>query len=135
MYGGRIDKDIVKECSICQSSRKMSPAAPLYPCARPEKPWMRVHLDCARPFEGKMFPLIIDAYSKWLDIHTTISATTIELLRKSFSYLDLPEVIVSNNAATFTSDEFSEFVKSTMEFDTYLTIWHRMALQNKLCRL
>ena len=112
-----IDKDIefcVKECAICQSSRKMPPVAPLHPWVRPEKPWMRVHLDYAGPFEGKMFLLIIDSYSKWLDVHPTsssTSATTIELLRKSFSYLGLPEVIVSDNAATFTSDEFSEFVK------------------------
>ena len=33
------------------------------------------------------------------------------LLRKSFSYLGLAEVIVSDNATTFTSAEFAEFLK------------------------
>ena len=104
----------VKECSTCQSSRKMPPSAPLHPWARPQKPWSRVHIDYAGPFEGKMFLLISDAYSKWLEVHptnTSTSATTIELLRKSFSYLGLPDVIVSDNATIFTSAEFAEFLK------------------------
>ena len=92
----------------------MPPSVPLHPWARPEKPWSRVHIDYAGPFEGKMFLLISDAYSKWLEVHptnTSTSATTIELLRKSFSYLGLPDVIVSDNATTFTSAEFAEFLK------------------------
>ena len=104
----------VKECSICQCLRKMPPSAPLHPWARPEKPWSRVHIDYAGPFEGKMFLLITDAYSKWLEVHctnTSTSAVTIELLRKSFSYLGLLEVIVSDNTGTFTSTEFAEFLE------------------------
>ena len=56
-----------------------------------------------------------DAHSKWLKVHmttTTTSAVTIELMRKSFASLGLPEVIVSDNATTFTSSEFAEFLKS-----------------------
>ena len=45
-------------------------------------------------------------------ITTTTSAVTIELMRKSFASLGLPEVIVSDNATTFTSSEFAEFLKS-----------------------
>ena len=92
----------------------MPPSAPLHPWARPEKTWSRVHIDYASPLEGKMFLLITDAYSKWLEVHctnTSTSAVTIELLRKSFSYLGLPEVIVSDNAGTFTSAEFAEFLE------------------------
>ena len=103
----------VKECVVCQTSRKSPPVAPLSPWAWPEKPWSRVHIDYAGPFKGKMFLLLIDAYSKWLDVHITDSSTsntTIELLRKSFAALGLPEVIVSDNATAFTSREFTEFL-------------------------
>ena len=75
---------------------------------------MRVHIDFAGPVEGKMFLLIVDAYSKWLEVHatsTSSSAATIELLRKSFAVLGLPEVFVSDNATTFTGEEFAEFLK------------------------
>ncbi len=50
---------------------------------------------------GKMFLIMSDAHSKWLEVHmttTTTSAVTIDLVRKSFASLGLPEVIVSDNA-------------------------------------
>lgn len=117
MWWPGMDKDIelcVKECTVCQSSRKMPPVVPLHPWARPEKPWSRVYIDYAGPFEGRMFLLLIDAYSKWLEIHPTASSTstaTIELLRKSFTALGLPEVIASDNVLSFSSTEFEEFLK------------------------
>ena len=60
-----------------------------------------------------MFLLMINVYLKWLDVHVTNSSTstaTIELMRKMFSSLGLPETIVSDNAAVFTSEEFTEFL-------------------------
>ena len=79
----------VKQCTICQSSRKMPPVTPW---DRTDKPWSRVHIDCAGPLEGKMFLLIIDSHSKWLEVHATSSSTsaaTIELMRKAFASLGL----------------------------------------------
>ena len=104
----------VKQCTICQSSRKMPPVAPLHPWVRTDKPWSRVHIDYAGPLEGKMFLLIIDSHSKWLEVHATSSSTAaekIEMIRKSFASLGLPEVVVSDNVATFTSEEFALFLK------------------------
>ena len=112
-----MDREIeqcVKRCTVCQSSRKDPPVAPLHAWSWPEKPWTRVHIDYAGPMEGKMFLVIVDAHSKWMDIHITNSSTssvTIELLRKTFAALGLPEVVVSDNATTFTSTEFSDFLK------------------------
>ena len=112
-----MDKDIetyVKKCTICQTTRKDPPAAPPHPWSPPEKPWTRVHIDYAGPLEGKMFLLITDAHSRWLEIHptnTSTSSATIELLRKSFASLGLPEVLVSDNGIAFKSSEFSEFLK------------------------
>ena len=63
---------------------------------------------------GKMFLIMSDAHSKWLEIHMTTltsSSTTINLMRKSFATLGLPEVIVSDNSTTFTSEEFSQFLQ------------------------
>ena len=52
-----------------------------------------------------MFLIIVDTYSKWMEVHATsssTSATTFELLRKSFASLGLPEVLVSDNDTPFT---------------------------------
>ena len=86
----------------------------MHPWSWPDRPWSRIHVDYAGPFEGKMFLLIIDAHSKWLEVHMTNSSTstaTIEPLRKTFACLGLLDVVVSDNATTFISNEFSEFLK------------------------
>ena len=112
-----IDEQIencVKECNECQLSRKSPPPVPMHPWSWPDRPWSRIHVDYAGPFEGKMFLLIMDVHSKWLEVHMTDSSTstaTIELLRKTFACLGLPDVVVSDNATTFTSNEFGEFLK------------------------
>jgi hypothetical protein len=104
-----IDEELekcVKCCETCQENRKSPPVAPMHAWSWPDKPWARVHIDYAGPFMGKMFLLLIDAHSKWLEVHMTTSstsATTIALMRKTFASLGLPEVIVSDNAANFTS--------------------------------
>ena len=104
-------ENCVEEYGLCQQSRKIVPVVPLHPWVWLVKPWSMIHIDYAGQFEGKMFLLAIDAHSKWLEVHVTNSATlltTIELLRKSFACLGLPDV---DNAAIFTSDEFNDFLK------------------------
>ena len=107
-------EECVKTCATCQTNRKTPPVIPLHPWAWPNKPWIRVHIDYCGPFQGKMFLLLIDVHSKWLEVHMTnssSSATTISLMRKSFATLGLPKVIVSDNATNFTSEEFECFLK------------------------
>ena len=71
-----------------------------------------MHIDYAGPLTGKMFLLMIDSHSKWLEVHTTASTTsTATLMRKSFANLGLPDTFISDNATTFPSEEFAEFVK------------------------
>ena len=60
-----------------------------------------------------MLLVVIDAYSKWLDVAIINSATstaTIDSLRRMFATHGIPESIVSDNATVFTSEEFTEFV-------------------------
>ena len=104
----------VRSCEICQVHRKSPPVAPMHAWSWPSKPWTRVHIDYAGPFMGSMFLVVVDAHTKWIEVHKTSSssaASTISLLRKTFATLGLPEVIVSDNASNFTSEEFAEFLK------------------------
>ena len=67
-----LDKDvegIVKSCQSCQAVKSAPNSAPLHPWVWPEHPWQRVHIDFAGPFKGRMFFLLIDAHSKWPEIH------------------------------------------------------------------
>ena len=84
MWWPNIDKDTenkVKSCSICQVSRPLPSSVPLQPWSWPDKPWSRLHVDYAGPIKNIV---IIDAYSKWIDVFPVVSAnseTTTEKLR------------------------------------------------------
>nr|XP_023691255.1 uncharacterized protein K02A2.6-like [Paramormyrops kingsleyae] len=73
-----------------------------------------LHMDYAGPFMGHMFLILIDAYSKWMDVYpvkSATSATTIDCLRQSFCSQGLPEMLVSDNGSCFVSAEFKEFTQ------------------------
>ena len=113
----KIDKDIeakVKECQTCQLVRPANPPETIQPWKWPTKPWLRLHLDYAGPVHGKMYLILVDAHSKWLEVRQTNTATssvTITHLRSIFSVHGLPEVVVTDNGTVFTSAEFGEYLK------------------------
>jgi len=114
----KIDADIdakVKACRTCAVAGPAPPPTVLHPWEWPKQPWSRIHVDYAGPFLSKMFLVIVDSHSKWIDVHITNScntATTIEKLQCTFASLGLPEIIVSDNGPSFASTEFSAFLKS-----------------------
>ena len=103
----QLDNDIVhqvRNCHKCQSNRFTPPKAPLHPWEYTSRPWARIHIDHAGPFLGKTFLVIIDAYSKWIDVqsvNSTSAECTISKLRTLFATHGLPEQIVSDNGAGF----------------------------------
>ena len=63
---------------------------------------------------GDMFSLIIDAHSKWLDIHCVNSATssvTKDKMRSTFASHGLPDIVVSDSGSNFVSSEFKSFLQ------------------------
>ena len=106
-------EDVVKRCTYCLEHRNAPPHAELHPWEWPDKPWHRVHIDHAGPIKGHYFLIIVDAYSKYVEIFPTTSlttATTIKLLRTCFARWGLPVVLVSDNAPCFSSEEFKYYI-------------------------
>ena len=114
----RIDKDIenfVHTCEECQKTQPSPPKAPLQFWSWPSRPWSRLHIDYAGPFENKMFLILVDAHTKWREIFpttTSTSTTTITKLRQIFAQFGVPKNIVTDNGSCFTSTEFKNFLKS-----------------------
>ncbi|XP_053395713.1 uncharacterized protein K02A2.6-like [Mercenaria mercenaria] len=117
MWRLNVDTDIeckVKNCVPCQQNRSPMAKTPPNPWRCPGKPWQRIHIDYAGPFMNKMYLIVVDAHSKWLEVITmasTTSESTINALRYLFSSYGLVEEIVSDNGPQFVSAEFQNFVK------------------------
>ena len=106
-------EEFVRQCDPCQRSRHLPAAVPIQPWEWPQRPWSRLHADYAGPFQGHMFLIVVDAHSKWVEVKAvknSTSATTIEHLRSIFATHGLPELLVTDNGATFTSSECKEFL-------------------------
>lgn len=55
---------------------------------------------------GKMFLIVVDAHSKWLEVipmATTTAEKTLEALRTLFAQYGLPRRLVSDNGPQFTA--------------------------------
>lgn len=108
-------KDIqnnLNNCSSCKKFHNNPPKAKNMPLPLAIKPWERIHIDYAQ-WQGFNFLLIVDAYSKWVEIirmMNTSSNSTIEALRDLFWRYGLPETLVSDNGPQFTSKVFYEFM-------------------------
>ena len=107
-------ESVVRSCQDCQSVRNAPATAPLHPWLWPTKPWQRIHIDFAGPFQGRMYLLVIDAHSKWpeiVEMRSTTAYKTVEELRKLCAAYGLPEQVVSDNGPQFVSEEFTKFIK------------------------
>ena len=112
-----LDHDIEqvgKECNVCQQHAHLPVKAPIHICEWPKNLWDRVHVDYSGPIQASLILVLIDAYSKWIEVHVVCSSTsgvTIEHLSQIFARHGLPKYIVSDNGSCFTCEEFSKFVK------------------------
>ncbi|XP_029139137.1 uncharacterized protein K02A2.6-like [Protobothrops mucrosquamatus] len=115
-----LDKDIeaqVHSCHICQQSRPEMPHAPVHQWETTQAPWFRIHVDFAGPFQGQLFLIVVDSHSKWLEVTlvpTMTTARTIQELRRIFATHGLPDLMVSDNGAQFTTAEFQSFLRANM---------------------
>ncbi len=72
-----------------------------------------MHVDFARPVEGKMLLIVVDAHSKWPEVavmHSTTAEKTVVKLGEMFSRFGYPEQLISDNEPQFTSHEFAVFL-------------------------
>ena len=106
-----LNKDIenlCKSCSVCQKTQSNPSKGALQPWSIANKPWDRIHIDFLGPIKGKYCLIILDAYSKWLEVAVMSSITstqTIDKLRNLFSRYGLPKLLCSDNGIQFVSEE------------------------------
>ena len=112
-----IDQDItdyVTSCKNCLAVRPLPPQNSTVEWPIPNAKWSRIHIDHFF-FENIIYFIAVDARSKYIEciiVKNVSSQETIEKLRYIFSRNGLPDTIVSDNASSFTSYEFKEFLST-----------------------
>ena len=84
-----------------------------------------MHADYTGPYLGHMVLILIDAHSKWMEVHMTklsTSLVTIEKMRSTFATLGLPEQLVTDSGPSFMSGE------STVHEEQWSTPHHDIPL-------
>lgn len=103
----------VSGCKLCQEARPALPRAPVREWEAPRAPWSRLPIDLVGPFQGQNLLIVVDAYSKWLEVilmASTASEAIMRALWKIFATHGLPDLVVFNNGPQFTSAPFEVFL-------------------------
>ncbi|XP_035896692.1 uncharacterized protein K02A2.6-like [Anopheles stephensi] len=119
VYWPGIDTDIertAKSCCECARQATSPPKFSNHHWQYPNNPWDRIHVDYAGPIFGTMLLIVVDAFSKWVEVkptQSTTTAATIQLLDDLFAAYGAPVTIVSDNGTQFTSSEFKAFLQQS----------------------
>lgn len=104
---------VAKSCAECAKHAHAPVQFREHHWEYPTAPWQRIHIDYAGPVAGNMLLIIVDSYSKWLEVRvtkSTTSAATSRILDDLFAAFGAPVTLVSDNAPQFTSAEFKDFL-------------------------
>jgi transposase InsO family protein len=117
VYWQGLNKDVenfVKQCESCQILRKDDQKKVYGKWPEVTCPFERIHMDFFH-FKGKTFLIIIDAFSRWLEVKImkqTTAASVIAELVKIFQVFGFPGECVSDNGPPFGSYELKTFLES-----------------------
>ncbi|XP_017886019.1 uncharacterized protein K02A2.6-like, partial [Ceratina calcarata] len=106
-------EEIAKNCAECNMYKNNPAEVEKHTWKQPKSPFERVHVDFAGPFLGKMFFILVDAYSKWPEVHIVeniTTETTIKKCKQIFAYFGLPKLIITDNGRTFVAKEFKDIL-------------------------
>ena len=82
-------EEMVRECVDCVNASNNPQRAPLVVWPWAKNPWQRIHIDYLE-VNNQMFLLVVDSYSKWLEVFPMTSTTASATIRcYSFCFLDM----------------------------------------------
>ncbi|XP_045541844.1 uncharacterized protein K02A2.6-like [Papilio machaon] len=106
-------ENFIGSCEVCTRLRPSPPRAKLVPWRFPPQPFYRVHIDFLGPLNGRTYLVVVDSYTKWVEVYdmnaNTTSCAVVERLYEYIARYGLPKTIVSDNGPSFASQEFSRF--------------------------
>lgn len=104
----------VKSCNICCEMNAVSKPVPHSPWIPTKKPFARIHADFFY-FDKKVFLVIVDSFSKWLEVYYMKFGTDARNVKSKFmsffASFGLPDVVVTDGGPPFHSREFVDFLE------------------------
>ena len=100
--------NMVDACKGCALAAKVPPIT-YKPRPKTNQPWSRIHVDFAGPMEDIYYLIVVDSYTKWLEVLRCKRPTTgvaITFLRELFARFGVVDCLVSDNETQFTSSDF-----------------------------
>ena len=116
-----------RDCAACAAKRAEPPHAVRHPWEPAGGPWERIHVDFAGPLLGYSYLVIVDSYSKWLEVlamKSTTAERTGAALSTVFARLGLPVQLVSDNGPQFACEEFATFMAANGIRHTRVAPYH-----------
>ena len=109
-----MDLDISNMVDACKGYALVAKAPPITykPWSKTDRPRSRIHVDFEGPMEDIYYLIVVDSYTKWLEVlrckrpATGVAITFHHLLFAQFGVVDC---LVSDNGTQFTSSDFKKF--------------------------
>ena len=126
----RVDYEIeqyVKICDVCNVYANISNKAELIKNNDCKEVVERVHGDFLCPVKGKIYFIVMDAYSKGPEVYpmnSINSANTVNKLRYYYSRYGIPKRIVTDNGKQLDSQEFQKFCNLNGLKHPTISPWH-----------
>ncbi|KAI5738705.1 hypothetical protein M8J77_010155 [Diaphorina citri] len=117
-YWKNIDTHIeqfIKSCRACCMKQNEPPKETSHPWEMSSQPWERIHIDFAGPESGWYYFIVVDSFTKWVEVIPTKTTTAdwcIRQLRNLFCTFGIPTMLVSDNGSQFKSSVFESFLVS-----------------------
>ena len=108
-------EDFVKSCKICNEMNVVTKKAHYSQWIPTNKPFSRIHADFFY-FEKKIFLLVVDSFTKWIEIehmkYGTDLRKVIKVFLRIFARFGLPDTLVTDGGPPFNSMNFVKFFEN-----------------------
>ncbi|KAF0708423.1 Reverse transcriptase domain-containing protein [Aphis craccivora] len=92
-------ENVVKSCKYCMQLRQNPKKSELIPWSRPSGVWQRIHIDFFGPYHNSYFLVVLDAFSKWLEVKEMRKITTDNTIVELLHLRTAPGHSATNGAA------------------------------------
>lgn len=69
-------EELVKSCKACCQKQNQPANVEIHPWMELSGPWQSLHIDFADPHQGHKFFIVVDAFTKWVDIMPTKTSSS-----------------------------------------------------------